>query len=228
MNITSVITGGAPVANRIFAVMDVKEIRKRNLLHLLFIYKQEHGVNKRAFAEKCDTDPAVISQLISKSPKNPKSMGDVLARKIERQLALPYGWMDNPNWAQDDAMIELVSQLQDAINPQDIDALPVAPRTDKYRTVTMRGSSMESSNPKKSIPDGARLLICTDFDPEKINGLVVMVELEGMTEPTIKEIQLDGDNKYLIPWNDRFDTIRLTGNYRVIGYVRDVTITLSS
>lgn len=55
-----------------------------------------------------------------------------------------------------------------------------------------------------------------------------MVELEGMTEPTIKEIQLDGDNKYLIPWNDRFDTIRLTGNYRVIGYVRDVTITLSS
>lgn len=155
-------------------------------------------------------------------------MGDVLARKIERQLALPYGWMDNPNWAQDDAMIELVSQLQDAINPQDIDTLPTAPRTDKYRTVTMRGSSMESSNPKKSIPDGARLLICTDFDPEKINGLVVMVELEGMTEPTIKEIQLDGDNKYLIPWNDRFDTIRLTGNYRVIGYVRDVTITLSS
>lgn len=123
-------------------------------------------------------------------------------------------------------MLDLFKDLQDATNPDDIDTLHEEQQP-RYVTAVMRGSSMESSNPKKSIPDGAKLTVRTIFDESKISGKVVFIELDDSKEPTIKEIQVDGDSKFLVPWNERYDVIKLSGKYKIIGYVTEMTVSIA-
>lgn len=123
-------------------------------------------------------------------------------------------------------MLDLFKDLQDATNPDDIDTLHEEQQP-RYITAVMRGSSMESSNPKKSIPDGAKLTVRTIFDESKISGKVVFIELDDSKEPTIKEIQVDGDSKFLVPWNERYDVIKLSGKYKIIGYVTEMTVSIA-
>lgn len=93
MVITEELTPGLWGGHRDRIDMDVKEIRRRNLLYLLFKAKDKDGLNRKDFAVKCDTDPAVISQITSTTQKTKKSMGDILARKIEHKIGLP-SWVD--------------------------------------------------------------------------------------------------------------------------------------
>ena len=67
--------------------MDSKSIRKRNLAALIELYGSQH-----ALAMAVDTDPAYISQIMSEKSK--ANIGDTLARKIEKSLEKPHGWMD--------------------------------------------------------------------------------------------------------------------------------------
>ena len=66
----------------------IADIRKNNLEKLI----KESGLNKGKFAEKIDTSPAYISQILSE--KTQRDMGNDLARKIESLLAKDHGWMD--------------------------------------------------------------------------------------------------------------------------------------
>lgn len=67
--------------------MDVKEIRRRNLAALMDRYETQER-----FAEAVSTNPGYLSQIVS--PNNSRTMGGVLARKIEKKLGLAHGWMD--------------------------------------------------------------------------------------------------------------------------------------
>lgn len=80
--------------------MNNKEIRKQNLRFLLGKFLIENPTKgKKDFAELCDTDPAVLSQVLRiTTPDKEKNIGDKLARKIEIKLALGNGWLDKPNW----------------------------------------------------------------------------------------------------------------------------------
>ena len=69
----------------------------------------------------------------------------------------------------------------------------------------MVGSSMESSNPHKNIPNGADVEVCLDIEGKNLNGKAVLVRLNDYKEPIIKELQIDGPNTYLIPWNNRYE-----------------------
>ena len=66
----------------------IADIRKNNLEKLI----KESGLNKGKFAEKIDTSPAYISQILS--IKTQRDMGNDLARKIEQLLGKDRGWMD--------------------------------------------------------------------------------------------------------------------------------------
>lgn len=69
--------------------MDIYEIRKSNLRHLI----TSRGDGKKAkLAGLIETSPAYISQILSAKTK--ASVGARLARQIERKLQLPNGWMD--------------------------------------------------------------------------------------------------------------------------------------
>lgn len=91
-------------------------------------------------------------------------------------------------------------------------------------TMKMIGSSMESSNPRKNIPNGADVEICIDTDGKNLNGKAVLVRADGFDAPIIKELQIDGPNTYLVPWNDRYDVIKIDSDYEVVGYVTKVSI----
>lgn len=67
--------------------MEIRETRLRNLELLV----QEFG-SQVALAQKADTDPSYISQLIG--GWRGRAMGDDLARKIEAATGKTRGWMD--------------------------------------------------------------------------------------------------------------------------------------
>lgn len=74
--------------------MDISEIRRANLIELM----TQSGMKQNVFAEKVGTAPAYISQIINcKVGRNgkPAAVGASLARKIEKSLLLPHGYMDS-------------------------------------------------------------------------------------------------------------------------------------
>ena len=81
------------------------------MLLLIGDERKHNGLNRKEFSEKIDTAPAVISQITSTTLKTKKSMGDILARKIERKIGLPHGWMDAIHTPTDDDMSSAESEL---------------------------------------------------------------------------------------------------------------------
>lgn len=73
-----------------------EEIRRQNLL--LAIARAGNAAKLAALAE---TAPAYLSQLKKQTPDSktgtPKGMGDDIARRIEKALGEPVGWMDTPH-----------------------------------------------------------------------------------------------------------------------------------
>lgn len=67
--------------------MDAKSIRLENLRLLI----QEAGSQKK-LAHQAGVNPAYLSQILSK--KTPRTMGDDVARRLERGMKKPHGWMD--------------------------------------------------------------------------------------------------------------------------------------
>lgn len=71
---------------------ELKEIRRQNLLLLRQRYTLEQ------IAERTGTNPTYLSQIanrvIQKNGKNPRSLSDPYAEKIEVGMGLPEGWMD--------------------------------------------------------------------------------------------------------------------------------------
>ena len=90
----------------------------------------------------------------------------------------------------------------------------------------VRGDSMDGKSSGRSIPNNAIVTVETNFDPLNLNGCVVVAMLDGSDEATIKELQIDGPNKFLVPWNERYDVIRVNGDCRIVWYVKDVIIRL--
>lgn len=72
------------------------EIRRDNLILLIAEHGSIASLNAKIGMARTD---ATLSQIKNRSPdsktKVPKSMGDSLARRIETQLTLEVGWMDN-------------------------------------------------------------------------------------------------------------------------------------
>lgn len=95
---------------------------------------------------------------------------------------------------------------------------------DDTLTITMNGSSMEGIHPQKSIPNGSKVIVSKNIEGKNLNGMAVLVKLGESQEPMIKELQIDGPNTYLIPWNQRYEAIKIDTDYKILGYVKKVII----
>ena len=69
--------------------MDVNEIRRKNLVALI----KEHGGQKSLAELVRPTAPGYISQLVNGT----RNVGGTTARRFEKQLGKPHGWMDQPH-----------------------------------------------------------------------------------------------------------------------------------
>lgn len=74
----------------------IAEIRRDNLLILIVEQGSMAALNEKIGLVRTD---ATLSQIKNQSPDSktgaPKAMGDAFARKIEKELKLEAGWMDN-------------------------------------------------------------------------------------------------------------------------------------
>lgn len=78
------------------------------------------------------------------------------------------------------------------------------------------GDSME---PK--IPNGSIVLV--DPEQEARNGSIVVVRENGAMEATCKRIKFDGPRRYLVPENNRYPIIDVTGkDITICGVVRQI------
>ena len=105
----------------------VQAIRYRKLQQLL----QECSGNQAELARRAATNPAYISQILNntKMPSGkPRSVGERLARKLERAFGKPEGWMDSAadnrvaepraNYGSSDTKIEAIVELGSQLTPE--------------------------------------------------------------------------------------------------------------
>jgi Predicted transcriptional regulator len=71
--------------------MDIKDIRRANLRYQQNVALKS-GMSKADFADKVGSSASTISQILGANAV--RNLGDELARKIEENLGLEYGWLD--------------------------------------------------------------------------------------------------------------------------------------
>jgi hypothetical protein len=71
------------------------QIRRDNLLLLLDKHGSAANLNERLELPRTDATLSQIKNQSAAASGKARMMGDALARRIERVLALPEGWMDN-------------------------------------------------------------------------------------------------------------------------------------
>ncbi|MBM7455204.1 SOS-response transcriptional repressor LexA [Oceanisphaera litoralis] len=84
----------------------------------------------------------------------------------------------------------------------------------------VQGDSMTNPYASPSIPEGS--IVIVEPHPAPDSGRIVVAMLDGSDEATIKRLQVDGPNRYLVPLNPKYSTIPINGNCRIVGYVRQV------
>ncbi len=93
----------------------------------------------------------------------------------------------------------------------------VGPRAFALRVI---GDSMTSTTGGKSIPDGSVVIVDPDITPE--HGKVVVARLDDSYEATLKQLVIDGGQKYLKPFNNAYPMMPINGNCTIIGVVKQV------
>ena len=91
----------------------------------------------------------------------------------------------------------------------------------------VRGDSMTNPTGAPSIPEGSIVVVEPDFgDASQANGKIVIAQLMGSDEATIKKFVIDGPLKYLVPLNPNYRMLEVNGNCRLVGLVRQVIMDL--
>lgn len=98
--------------------MDIKDIRRTNLRYQQNLAIRS-GISKADFAEKVGTSASTISQILG--DKAVRNLGDELARKIEQNLGLLHGWLDQFHPELEEAENQGEAKIVGDIEPWDSD-----------------------------------------------------------------------------------------------------------
>jgi len=129
--------------------MDIKEIRRTNLRYQQRLAAAKLGMKKADFAEKVGTSASTISQILGEGAV--RNLGDELARKIEMNLQLPRGWLDQIHPELDDeerkGEARIIGDIEpwDAATPIDDDEVEV-PFLKEVQLAAGTGSAFQEDN----------------------------------------------------------------------------------
>lgn len=99
--------------------------------------------------------------------------------------------------------------------------------SDEGFALRVRGDSMTNPNGAPSIPEGSIVIVDPDFgSPYEVNGKIVVAQIDGSTEATLKKFVIDGPMKYLVPLNPNYRVLEVNGNCRIVGVVKQVVTDL--
>ncbi|MCX9896164.1 LexA family transcriptional repressor, partial [Klebsiella pneumoniae] len=60
----------------------------------------------------------------------------------------------------------------------------------------------------------------------EVNGKIVVAQVMGSAEATLKKFVIDGPIKYLVPLNPNYRVLEVNGNCKIVGVVRQVVTDL--
>lgn len=225
----------------------IQDIRLANLKLLI----HEAGDNASELSRRLDNvPPSYISQIITGVP-TPKGtrrgVGDALARKLEKGMNKPRGWMDQPHPELSAREMPPGYSNVSADIPIEAYELPVvswvsAGRTeaivDPYPTgrgkstvlvhkkfgpgayaLEVRGDSMfDPARPLETFPPGVFIIVNPDARAE--NGSLVIARFDDQEEATFKKLVMDAGKVYLHPLNPRYPIIEVNGGMSIGGVVQ--------
>lgn len=91
----------------------------------------------------------------------------------------------------------------------------------------VRGDSMTNPSGAPSIPEGSLVVVDPDrMISEDASGKIVVAQIIGSTEATLKKYVVDGPFKYLVPLNPNYRPLEVNGNCKLVGIVRQVIMDL--
>ncbi|HBN7019256.1 TPA: LexA family transcriptional regulator [Escherichia coli] len=94
---------------------------------------------------------------------------------------------------------------------------------DEGFALKVRGDSMTNPNGAPSIPEGSLVVVDPDYgNTYDVNGKIVVAQIMGSTEATLKKFVIDGPIKYLVPLNPNYRVLEVNGNCKIVGVVRQV------
>lgn len=123
------------------------------------------------------------------------------------------------SWIQAGSWLEMDSSALEATHYQHHTAT-VGPRAFALRVM---GDSMTASS-GRSIPDGSIVIVDPDIAAE--HGRIVIARLDDNSCATIKQLVIDGSQKYLKPLNPAYPILPINGNCTIIGVVKQVIMDL--
>lgn len=220
--------------------VDIHEIRHTNLLSL----DKKHGGLK---AIERLTEGRITANYLSQLKTRNRNIGDKAARKLERMLELPEGWMDtirdsdtlasnmlagsgafdNAAPAQMVTRVPLVSWVQagewsavEDPHPRGVSEewIPVYERVSRTSfALRVRGDSMTNPNGFPTFPAGTTVIV--DPQEEARSGRFVIARLTDDLEATFKQLVIEGGQTYLMPLNPRYPRIDVDQEMVICGVV---------
>ncbi|MFA0496002.1 LexA family protein [Vibrio sp. 10N.222.54.B11] len=197
-----------------------------------------------AFADKIDRSTTQASRFMGKGAT--RAIGPRIARHIEKSFNMPEGWLDTDHTEEDlkDAStlftstqtrrVPILSHVQ-AGSWGKIDSKDIIYEELDWQTTSsniseeafamrVTGNSMTNPHGSPSIPAGSIVVVEPCNCPD--NGKIVVATLNDAPEATIKKLEIDGPHKFLVPLNPKYDPIPISGNCRIVGYVKQVIMNL--
>lgn len=99
--------------------------------------------------------------------------------------------------------------------------------SDEGFALRVRGDSMTNPNGAPSIPEGSFVVVDPDYgSAQEVNGKIVVAQIVGSTEATLKKFVIDGPLKYLVPLNPNYRVMEVNGNCKIVGIVKQVVTDL--
>lgn len=130
-----------------------------------------------------------------------------------KRTAPVISWVQAGEWA----------EAHDPYPPGDGEGFEEVPDTAGANVFWLRvvGDSM-TAPVGMSIPEGHLILV--DPDQEAENGSLVVAKLTDSDEVTFKKLVIDAGQKYLKPLNPAYETVKINGNCRIVGVVREAKV----
>lgn len=222
--------------------MNISDIRRTKLLQLI---EQKANGSQKDFAAMVGTAPAYLSQIINGTigqNGKPASLGNPLARKIEKKLGLEDGYMDleNSDLTKEDINVDYSKKFSvegrlvpviswvaaGSISP--IETVLRDTIVDEYLPPNTKcgkngyGLKVTGNSMLPRFEPGDRIYVNPDVQAfDLITGDLVIVAYLGDTEATFKKIIIEGNQKYLEPLNPDWPEkiIKLTDDSRLVGKV---------
>lgn len=210
---------------------DISDIRRENLRAL----EKEAG-GRKTLSEAMDIQYSQLTNVLSTNYS--RNIGSSMARKAEKAMGKPEGWLDQPQktlstdisikqvrgihtiplftWAQISLFVDTglkYAQVERLI------ATPNEYSTDAFALI-MNNESMIDKDPAKSIPKGAEMIIEPNAQTES-EDIVLIIDTQTKNA-AIKRYVSDGLTSKAVSTNEHIEPIDLSNDrYKIIGTIKE-------